>query len=160
MIVYGFYKNNELVYIGQTTMRLEKRIQCHYSCAKLKKNTCMLIVRALIKYGIESFSYKVLKECKNLEDLNDSEISLIKEYNPRYNIRLGGVNGKHSKETKLKISNIQKKKILCVNDQICFFSVLDAEAFYNAGKGTIGRVALKKRNSYRGKTFEFINIVS
>ena len=54
-------------------------------------------------------------------------------------------------------SKCQEKKILCVDDQICFFSVLDAEAFYKAGKGTIGRVAAGKRKTYRGKKFEFIN---
>lgn len=118
----------------------------------------MPIIRAIIKYGKDSFTWKVLKTCNTLAELNVAEMNYIREYNPRYNIALGGVNGQgHSKNTRLKISNVQKKKILCVDDQICFFSVLDAESFYKAGNGTIGRVASGKRNSYRGKKFEFIN---
>jgi group I intron endonuclease len=139
-------------------MPVEKRIWKHFNSAKLKKDRGMLIIRAIIKYGKEVFTWKVLENCNSLKELNLRECELIKKHNPRYNIAIGGENGGgHSTSTKLKLSNIQKKKILCVDDQICFFSVLDAEAFYKAGKGTIGRVAAGRRNSYRNKKFEFIN---
>lgn len=158
MIIYGFYRANELVYIGQTTMPLIKRLQSHFSNAKVGRNLCMLIVRALRKYGKESFTWEILKECSTKEELNLVECRLIKKHNPRYNIATGGAYGfGHSKETREKISNIQKKRIMCIDDQICFESVLDAEKFYNAGKGTIGRVAAGKRRSYKGKKFKFIN---
>lgn len=117
----------------------------------------MLIIRAIRKYGKNSFTWKILKTCQNLEELNQEEEKYIALHKPKYNIRPGGVNSRHAEATKKKISNLQKKKILCVDDQICFFSVLDAEAFYKAGNGTIGRVARGLRNTYRGKKFAFIN---
>ncbi len=157
MTIYGFFKDNELVYIGQTTMNVESRIYKHFNSAKVGRNLNMLIIRAIRKYGKEVFSWEVIKECKNQDELNNLEINLIKKYKPRYNIQLGGKNSKLAESTKKKISEIQKKRIMCVDDQICFFSVLDAEKYYKAGKGTIGRVANKIRNSYRGKKFEFIN---
>ena len=157
MTIYGFFKNNELVYIGQTTMKVEYRIQKHFGSARLGKCQNMPIIRAIAKYGKECFNWKILYTCKCQNELNKKEYELINKHKPRYNVQPGGKNSKLADSTKLKISMRQQKKILCVDDQICFFSVLDAEAYYNAGKGTIGRVAAGKRNTYRGKKFEFIN---
>lgn len=157
MTIYGFFKENELVYVGQTTMPVHKRIQKHFNSAKNKRCLNMLIIRAIIKHGDDKFSWKVLKTCKNKQDLNISEMNFIKKYSPRYNICKGGMNGQGlSDETRKKISEFQKKKILCVDHGICFYSVLDAEYYYKAGKGTIGRVAAGSRKSYRGLKFEFI----
>ena len=157
MTIYGFFKDNELVYIGQTRMKVEARIWKHFNSAKLKKDKGMPIIRAIVKYGPDKFTWEVLKVCNSIKELNISEMDYIKKYNPRYNIARGGVNGLgHSKETRKKISELQKKRIMCIEDQICFFCVLDAESFYNAGKGTIGRVASGRRKSYKGKTFKFI----
>lgn len=117
----------------------------------------MPIIRAISKYGKDCFNWKILATCKTQDELNQQEVKLIAQHSPRHNVQSGGKNGKLADSTKKQISERQKKKILCVDDQICFFSVIDAEQFYNAGKGTIGRVAQGKKNSYQGKKFEFIN---
>ena len=156
MIVYGLYRENTLVYIGQTRSSIQNRVSKHFSDAKLKKNVCMNIVKAIIKYGKEAFSYKILKECDSIEEMNTWECQLISQYNPRYNIALGGSSGLgHSEKTRKLIGDIQKKKIECVTDGICFNSVIEAEAFYNTA-GTIGRVAKGHRKAFRGKQFKFI----
>ena len=60
-------------------------------------------------YGEDSFTFKVLCECKTEDDINALEIKYIKEYdscNPDigYNIALGGQGGRMSETTKQKIS--------------------------------------------------------
>lgn len=160
MTLYGFYKDNQLVYVGQTTMKVEDRINKHFNSAKVGRNLNMLIVRSIRKYGKDCFDWKILKTCNCPEELNNLEIEYISKHKPKYNIQPGGKNSKLAESTKKKISEVQKKRILCVDDQICFFSVIEAESFYGAGKGTIGRVARGQRNSYRGKKFEFINTKS
>jgi len=117
----------------------------------------MPLIRSIAKYGKSAFTWRVLKTASTQEELNSLEIELIKKYNPRYNIQPGGKNSRLAASTRKKISEIQKKKIECIDDQICFFSVIEAEDFYNAGRGTIGRVAAGQRNSYKGKKFKFIN---
>lgn len=67
-----------------------------------------------------------------------------------------GKNTKLAESTRKKISEVQKKKILCVDDRICFYSVIECESFYNAGKGTIGRVTHGLRNFYRGKNLNLL----
>lgn len=160
MTIYGFYRKNKLVYVGQTINKVDYRISKHYSDAKKNKNSSMLIVRAIAKYGANFFTWKVICECTTMEELNQKESEYISKFNPRYNIRPGGYNAPLALSTRKKISEFQKKKILCVDDQICFYSVIECEQFYNAAKGTIGRVAKGLRNSYNNKKFEFINTVS
>lgn len=145
------------MYVGQTIMKVEYRIQKHFGSARLGKCQNMPIIRAIAKYGKDSFKWRILAICKSQEELNKLEYEMINKHKPRYNIQPGGKNSPLAESTKRKISKRQQKKILCVDDQICFFSVLDAEAYYKAGKGTIGRVASGKRKTYRGKKFEFIN---
>ncbi len=157
MFVYGLYKDSILVYIGQTRSNPAKRLSKHFSDAKLGKNDCMLIIRAIRKYGRDSFTLKILKDCSTIDEMHVVEYELINLYSPRYNIARGGQKGLgHSESTRKKISEIQKKPILCVTDNICFKSVIDAEDFYKAGRGTIGRVASGQRKAYRGMKFLFI----
>ena len=57
-------------------------------------------MKALKKYGNENFTYEILAECDNIDDLNQLEKLYIEIYNSYvpigYNIREGGRNGKQS----------------------------------------------------------------
>ena len=81
----------------------------------------ILILRAINKYGKENFQVKFIEECNSKEELNKREIYWINYYNAvennnYYNKSIGGTcvmtNRKHSEETKRKISNSEKGKIV------------------------------------------------
>lgn len=66
-----------------------------YKSAYSTQNTDQVVSRAMIKYGIENFTYEHIASCQTLEDVNETEIELIKQYNSRdpnigYNIDMGG----------------------------------------------------------------------
>jgi group I intron endonuclease len=91
------------IYIGQTTRPIEERFKNHQK----KSSNCRLIYRAIKKYGWENFE-KDWYECPD-DDLNFDEELLVREMETLvpygYNLREGGgSNGKHSEETKQKIS--------------------------------------------------------
>jgi len=73
------------------------------------------IFNAIQKYGTDKFEYKVLAQCRNQEFANYLEDYFEVQYNSRnheigYNIKEGGSAGKHSEETKAKISAALKNK--------------------------------------------------
>ena len=100
----------EKVYIGQTTRNnYEKRVLQHfhnYYGIKTPK-----LWNAILKYGKEKFYYGVIEECyTSMDDLNDMEKKYIKVFNSinyGYNIKEGGRNGKHSLESRKKMSKSQ-----------------------------------------------------
>jgi len=113
--IYGYIykitnKINGKMYIGQTTTKFSKR----YSGGKWWKYTSSSHLKySANKYGVENF---LLIEKFDIaftkEDLDEKEKYWIKFYNATnrkygYNIKEGGSNGKHNKETieKLKIVN-------------------------------------------------------
>jgi len=95
-------KVNGKSYIGQTIRPIEKRFEEHQQ----KSSKCIALREAIQKYGWENFE-KDWYECPD-EDLNFDEELLVREMGTLapngYNIKEGGGNGKHSKETKQKIS--------------------------------------------------------
>ena len=98
-------------YIGQTTRPIEKRFQIHQQ----KSSNCVAIYRAIQKYGWDNFK-KDWYECPD-EDLNFDEELLVREMGtlaPRgYNLKEGGgSNGKHSEESKQKMSESHTGKPL------------------------------------------------
>ena len=94
--IYEIKNNlNGLVYIGQTN-DWERRVSEHkrrYN-NKTPKSERSYLYRAIRKYGLENFSFFLIKEC-SIEELNDLEIRYIKEkdsfYNG-YNMTEGGQN--------------------------------------------------------------------
>jgi len=110
MIVYKItcLANNK-VYIGQTIQDLETRFNAH--C--YKGSDCSKLARAIQKYGRENFIIEELESCNSMDNLNKAEIYWIKEYNSienGYNLLSGGKNGKHSEETKKKMSKLSKER--------------------------------------------------
>jgi len=76
MIIYkATNKINGKCYIGQTIQTLDNRIRGHKS---EKKNTAFK--RAINKYSIDGFNWKILYECSTQEELNKQEIYYINLY--------------------------------------------------------------------------------
>ena len=118
MIIYkATNKINGKSYCGQTTDTLKGRISDHKS--KAKYNT-MLISQAIREFGIDNFIFETLCECASKNELNKTEEEMIILHHTHYTE--GGYNKQkrsccnqgwsHSKETKKKMSEYHKNKIL------------------------------------------------
>lgn len=103
-------KINGKIYVGQTWNTLSKRMGkegCSYSNSPY-------IFNAIQKYGTDNFYYEILAECSSQYVADYLENSYINEYQSRdhiigYNLKEGGSVGKHSEETKKKISETLKE---------------------------------------------------
>ena len=99
--IYSITNNiNQKKYIGKTTKNNPyDRWKEHINHSKHKENTVsyssihsMPIIRALRKYGIDSFKFRVLEECID-DKVNERETHYINEYNTYYkgyNATFGG----------------------------------------------------------------------
>lgn len=90
-IIYFIRKNDEIVYIGQTSQALTKRKQGHITTALNGRGSA--IGAAIRKHGPEAFTWD--KHCVyyNQVDLDAAEKHFIAKYTPRYNVSPGGQNG-------------------------------------------------------------------
>ncbi len=97
-------------YIGQTNQTLEKRYQQHIQLAYSKSDKGKSALQfAIVKYGKDKFTKKIIFESDNEDILNDKEKEYIIQYNTLcpngYNIQSGGkLNGKtHCSESREKM---------------------------------------------------------
>ena len=100
-------------YIGQTHRSLEERFREH--CGNSGTSVSPKLKNAIKKYGKDCFCVEVVWErigCSD-EELNAKEIEFIENMNTAhpngYNLTLGGAGGRHTAETKEKLSKISKK---------------------------------------------------
>lgn len=103
---------NNKVYIGQTNNPLLRWSQ-HKSNAKYNRNQ-QVITRAMLKHGIDNFTFEVIASCRSQEDADKSEEIIITQYdshNPDkgYNIDIGGNTSPRTPEVLQKISNSLKQ---------------------------------------------------
>ena len=116
-------KINGLKYIGATTRDVEKRWGQHISDAKTNRNNgCTSIKNAIQEYGEKSFEVQTLIIC-NTQYIDSYEDKFIKLYNTLspngYNLKTGGNFGsKHIEETKTKIGDAHKGKIISKETRI------------------------------------------
>jgi group I intron endonuclease len=156
-------------YIGKTTKTLTKRIYQHF---KLKNN--YPFHKALIKYGKNMFSWKVLCECSILK-LDEMEKYYITEYNTciscggnGYNIQEGGNGAPYGDDNPskrpevreklrqlilgdknpMKISSIKEKMIQTLTGR-----KLTKEHRENISSGSMGRYIPKGDKSWFSKEF-------
>lgn len=104
------HKESGKCYIGQSIQEPNQRRLEHISGSRYTKKTYHFH-NAIKKYGIDSFDWEVLDYTYTLEELNDLEEFYINKYNSineGYNIRQGGNNKLHSKESKKRMSEAQK----------------------------------------------------
>ena len=108
--MYSIYmivnKINNKVYIGKTSMSIEKRWKLHLSDAKKRRN--LYFRNAIMKYGVESFSVYKLCEAPDNDRANDIERFYIQLFETHirtkgYNSTLGGAGVVPNEETRLKI---------------------------------------------------------
>jgi group I intron endonuclease len=106
-------KLNKKKYVGQS-IDYKKRWKDHISDAKRSKKGRgrSAIQNAIFKYGKENFTFKVIEECNDTNDLNDREefyIAYLNTLAPNgYNLKTGGVAPSPSQETRDKISKTLK----------------------------------------------------
>lgn len=113
---YYIYKHtapNGKVYIGQTCQKPENR----FGKNGYRYKNCTLFYNAIQKYGWDNIRHEILFKGLTLEEANQKEVELIREYrsNERsfgYNLQEGGNNGSPTDETRKKMSEWQIGKSL------------------------------------------------
>jgi len=105
--IYCFNFVSGKKYIGQTKRSPYLRLNEHMKCL----GNCVLLERAISKYGKDNFTFEVLMEV-NDNNLDFYEIKLIDLYDTiepnGYNIRSGGVVSKHSELSRERMSIAKK----------------------------------------------------
>lgn len=137
-MIIGIYKitclSNNRVYIGQS-VNIKNRIQCHQSLLRRNVHFNCYLQRSFNKYGEASFQFEIIEECSE-QELNSKEIFWIKYYkaesrrkgfnliepdnkgkyrhseSTRLKLSKLKTGSKHSKETKRKLSELNKIKFL------------------------------------------------
>jgi len=96
-------KINGKRYVGQTVQALNERLNSH-----CHSSYCVLLYRAIKKYGRKAFIDKVLQECDDKNSLDLAEIEWITKLNTispnGYNLQSGGPNGRIHPDTCHKLS--------------------------------------------------------
>ena len=100
---------NDKSYIGQTTLKPEKRLKKHFDSST---KSCPAIHNAIQKYGRDAFTVEILHEALNIF-LDDLEVAEIKKHNSLapngYNLDSGGhANKSVSDQTRKKMSKSLK----------------------------------------------------
>lgn len=133
----GIYKITNQIngkcYIGQS-VHIEKRWQEHKTrSADIKYNQSSALYSAILKYGLENFSFEILEECPK-EKLDEAEIYYISKYNSfnpsfGYNRTRGGQSlkflGKLSEEQVEEIISELKNSQKSQNDIAISYGVSD-----------------------------------
>jgi group I intron endonuclease len=106
---------NGKLYIGKSSCLSLKKLIGRYK-KEIKYNNPRLIIRAMVKYGISSFSFEIIKSDIRQDEINNAEMEYITLYNTTdkntgYNLTQGGegtVGLKWKKESREKLSNTRK----------------------------------------------------
>ena len=104
-------KVNNKLYIGQTVNNFHRR----YGSNLLKNTHNQHLKNSIQKYGIENFEideeFDIAYSKEELDKLECLYIDIYDSINNGYNNQTGGSNGKHTEETKQKISEANKGKM-------------------------------------------------
>lgn len=114
MIIYEAINTvNGKRYIGQSIHSLQCRKTQHENSVKYNRGGCRLFKRALAKYGIDSFDWKVIDTASSREELNIKESFWISFFNTTdtscgYNLKGGGYEPFLTDDVKKSIGDSQK----------------------------------------------------
>lgn len=139
-------------YIGQTTQSLLDRWRAHK-----RQSVCVLLHRAILKYGAEAFDVTVLDVAGSKQALDDREVFFIDLYKSNrrshgFNLMSGGSFGKHSVESREKMS-IKVRKALAETDLRSRLSL--ARRRWSHGPEALAKISASntgKRHSDKTKT--------
>lgn len=159
-------KINGKRYIGQTKTSVQKRWGCNgYEYTHKRPNS--LFAKAINKYGWDNFEHQILFENLTKEEANQKEIELIAFYksnnkNYGYNLTAGGNSNtlnEEQKEQRSKLNYIMwengtfkkaiNKEVYCIELDLIFESVLEAERLTGVDNSTIQKVC-KNQLKYAG----------
>jgi group I intron endonuclease len=103
------HKETERVYVGQTVSSIAQRWASHKA-----QSCCVLLHRAIKKYGAEAFSVEQIDKADSKVELDELEAFYISAFcatrrDRGFNLRDGGSFGKHSDESKKKMSIAVRK---------------------------------------------------
>lgn len=107
---------NSKIYIGQTVNSLKYRQEQHWREANCKVRKNVHFHNALLKYGLDNFSFEIIDEASTVQEMNEKEQFWIAYYHSTnssygYNKDSGGKSGGFkSKDTKMKIGITTKEK--------------------------------------------------
>lgn len=157
VIYEAINKTNNKRYIGQTTQKIENRINHHKI---VSKNNTRAFYCAIRKYGWDNFEWKTIDYAENSDELNSKEMFWILFFNAHkkggYNMTIGG---QYSKDDVLKkygrcsnTMNIRQEKEFMVFDKqgIYIKTTKNIAAFAEEIKAlpsNVGLVLKNKKNS-------------
>lgn len=84
ILIYAVYKEDIVVYIGQTTTSLIKRAYKHKSEANLGRGA--VLGAAIRKHGFEKFDFRKHSVFYNQREADLAEKHYISKYAPKYNV--------------------------------------------------------------------------
>ena len=103
MVIYQITNNiTSDFYIGKSNNPKDRFYKHKYN-AKNNKSQAFLY-RAMRKYGVDNFSFTILEEVENQENLNCREVYWIEKLSPRYNMTKGGDGGDTSNSPNYKLA--------------------------------------------------------
>ena len=92
MVIYQITNNiTSDFYIGKSNNPKDRFYKHKYN-AKNNKSQAFLY-RAMRKYGVDNFSFTILEEVENQENINCREVYWIEKLSPKYNMTKGGDGG-------------------------------------------------------------------
>lgn len=159
-------KINGKRYIGQTKTSVQKRWG-HNGYEYIHKSPNSLFAKAINKYGWDNFEHQILFENLTKEEANQKEIELIAFYksnnkNYGYNLTAGGNSNtlnEEQKEQRSKLNYVMwengvfkkaiNKEVYCIELNLIFESVLEAERLTGVDNSTIQKVC-KNQLKYAG----------
>lgn len=151
-------KITDTVYIGFTTREPNKRWVQHKN---YHKTYDFQLYRAMRKYGVDNFEFKVIEECDNCSEREVYWIQEYDSYSTGYNCTKGGDNVNNPHLQKLAVS----KPVYCYELDLCFISVVDAGRWLHqngysktvrGGEMGVNRVLKKEKETYRKLHFNYI----
>ena len=89
-------------YIGKSNNPKDRFYKHKYN-AKNNKSQAFLY-RAMRKYGVDNFSFTILEEVENQENINCREVYWIEKLSPKYNMTKGGDGGDTSNSPNYKLA--------------------------------------------------------
>jgi group I intron endonuclease len=143
-------------YIGVTRKTLNKRKYSHYSSRNDKNKRCRIFARAILKYGMETFSWFVLSEHNTIDEAFSAEKRAIKDLKPEYNISSGGPGvSRLPPESRNAISCSRRRPVICISHNRRFESGRAAASYYGIDANRIVQICKGGGKTRAGLEFRY-----